>query len=81
MLPSFLPSATFISIAMCLLLTETGKQNKKPSTSMEFIGECGKTNKWADSCNLCARDIVDSCNSADWVQLNQPGEDRIPRGS
>lgn len=48
---------------------------------MEFIGECGKTNKWADSCNLCARDIVDSCNSADWVQLNQPGEDRIPRGS
>lgn len=24
------------------------------------------------SCDLCARDIVDYCNSTDWVQLNQP---------
>lgn len=29
----------------------------------------------ADSCDLCARDIVDYCNSTDWVQLNQPGKD------
>ena len=34
-----------------------------------------KSNKQADSYDLCARDIVDYCNSTDWVQLNQPGKD------
>lgn len=29
-------------------------------------------NKQVNSCNQCDRDIVDSYNSADWVQLNQP---------
>lgn len=32
-----------------------------------------KTNKWTDSCNGCDRDIVDSYDNVDWVQLNQPG--------
>lgn len=60
---------------MCSLFTEYRETKQKTFYINGFIGDYEKSKKRADSCDLCARDIVDYCNSTDWVQLNQPSKD------